>query len=183
MDSNGDAAVRALQSVWWMTILRGIVILALGVYTVVTPFETAAAFIFVLGVFAVVDGFLTLLTPSDSAKGLRIAISILLILWGIAALFSTWLTTLFAVATLIYMLAALLMLGGMVTMSVAINQKQYWHVIGGFLAVVFSALIILWPSMTLLFGLAMAMLVGAGMILCGAALIVAGMKLRSMTSA
>jgi uncharacterized membrane protein HdeD (DUF308 family) len=180
MDSASENVVRALQSSWWLTILRGIAILALGVYTVVTPFETAAAFIFILGAFAIVDGLFMLFTPTHSARGWRIAIAILLVLWGLAALFSTWLTTLFAVATLIYMVAALIILGGMMTMSVGMNQKHYWHVAGGFLAALAGALVILWPSMTLLAGLAMAMLVGFSMIFCGIALILAGMKLRSI---
>lgn len=50
-----------LRAVWWLPVLRGIVLLALGLLMLLHPLETLTAITWVIGIFALVDGALIIL--------------------------------------------------------------------------------------------------------------------------
>ncbi len=45
-----------IKSVWWLVLLRGIFAIVLGILAFIWPVETAIAFVWVWGIWAVVDG-------------------------------------------------------------------------------------------------------------------------------
>ena len=60
---SNDAALGAnslIRSVWWLVLLRGVFAIILGVLAFVWPVATAVAFVWVWGVYALVDGVFTI---------------------------------------------------------------------------------------------------------------------------
>jgi uncharacterized membrane protein HdeD (DUF308 family) len=56
-----DRLASVLRSVWWLPVLRGLLMIVLGLLLLVEPLGTLVALVWVFGVFAVVDGVVVLL--------------------------------------------------------------------------------------------------------------------------
>jgi len=59
-DELGTDVDARLRGIWWLPVVRGILLLIVGFLMLAHPFDTAVALVWVFGVFAVVDGVLTL---------------------------------------------------------------------------------------------------------------------------
>jgi uncharacterized membrane protein HdeD (DUF308 family) len=55
-----DRVAVVLRALWWLPVLRGVLLLVLGLLMLVEPLATLVALVWVFGVFAVVDGLLVL---------------------------------------------------------------------------------------------------------------------------
>ncbi len=61
---------KQLRAIWWLPVLRGIVLIALGILMLLHPLETVTALVWLVGIFAVVDGVLMVLQALiDRPKG------------------------------------------------------------------------------------------------------------------
>jgi uncharacterized membrane protein HdeD (DUF308 family) len=120
-DLDGRVAA-VLRSVWWLPLLRGVLMVVLGLLLLVEPLGTLVALVWVFGVFAVVDGVVVLLQallargrPGSSwlvAEGLvSIGFGALIMLWpGVTAL------------VLFYLLALWVLVLGVTAVIVAVTQ-------------------------------------------------------------
>lgn len=87
-----DRLSAELRRIWWVPVVRGLVILLLGLFMLARPLESVRALVWVFGVFAVVDGVLVVVQSfADRRSGafwwellgglVEIAIGVVLVLW------------------------------------------------------------------------------------------------------
>lgn len=87
-----DRISAELRRIWWVPVVRGLVILLLGLFMLVRPLESVRALVWVFGVFAVVDGVLVVVQSfADRRRGafwwellgglVEIALGLVLVLW------------------------------------------------------------------------------------------------------
>lgn len=119
-----DRLATLLRSVWWLPVLRGLLMIVLGLLLLVEPLGTLVALVWVFGIFAVVDGAVVLLQALLARKrpgfgwlvteGLvSIAFGALIMLWpGVTAL------------VLFYLLALWVLVLGVVAVIVAVTQYR-----------------------------------------------------------
>jgi len=81
-----------LRRFWWLPVLRGFVLLILGLFMLFRPFDTLTAVVWLVGIFTIVDGVLSIISAFvDKGDGgvawrvvggvLAIAIGVVLIAW------------------------------------------------------------------------------------------------------
>jgi uncharacterized membrane protein HdeD (DUF308 family) len=59
-DDLGTDVDAGLRGIWWLPVVRGVLLLIVGFLMLAHPFNTAVALVWVFGIFAVADGILTL---------------------------------------------------------------------------------------------------------------------------
>ncbi len=125
MSQDGDGRLAAvLRSVWWLPVLRGLLMIVLGLLLLVEPLGTLVALVWVFGVFAVVDGAVVLM-QALLARGrpgfgwlvtegvVSIAFGVVIMLWpGVTAL------------VLFYLLALWVLVLGVTAVVVAVTQYR-----------------------------------------------------------
>lgn len=122
-DVDGRLAT-VLRSVWWLPVLRGVLMIVLGLLMLVEPLSTLVALVWVFGVFAVIDGFVVL-AQAMFARGrpgvgwlvtqglVGIGFGVLIMLWpDVTAL------------VLFYLLALWVLVLGVVAVIVAVTQYR-----------------------------------------------------------
>ena len=80
-----------LRRFWWLPVLRGFVLLILGLFMLFRPFDTLTAIVWLVGLFTIIDGVLVIISAfvdRDSSVGWRviggviaIAIGVVLLVW------------------------------------------------------------------------------------------------------
>ena len=175
-DVDGRLAT-VLRSVWWLPVLRGVLMIVLGLLMLVEPLSTLVALVWVFGVFAVIDG-LVVLAQAMFARGrpgvgwlvtqglVGIGFGVLIMLWpDVTAL------------VLFYLLALWVLVLGVVAVIVAVTQYRArdlaWAgtLVFGLVAFLFGLLLAIKPHGTVdlivtVFGL-FAFVVGVIMVVAG----------------
>ena len=59
----------ALRRIWWLPVLRGVVLLVLGLFMLVQPLGTVKALVWVFGVFAIIDGLIAIARVAGQPQG------------------------------------------------------------------------------------------------------------------
>ncbi|RMI04644.1 HdeD family acid-resistance protein [Cellulomonas triticagri] len=119
-----DRVAAALRSVWWLPVLRGVLLIVLGLLLLVEPLGTLVALVWVFGVFAVADGVVVLLQAllARGRPGFGWVIAQALVSIGFGALIMLWpgVTAL----VLYYLLALWLLVLGVTALVVAATQYR-----------------------------------------------------------
>jgi uncharacterized membrane protein HdeD (DUF308 family) len=132
-----------LAKKWWVFLLRGILLIIVGVLAFVSP----VTWIIFVGVYILFDGFSMLLSGfSDQPGGQsRWPLLILGVLGLVAGLLILWNPALGGI-TLTYVIAAWAVIGGILTIIAALRLREeidneWWLVISGVLAIIFGILV------------------------------------------
>ncbi len=158
---------------WWLVVLRGLAALAFGLIAIFWPGISLAALIMLFGAYALLDGAITLalalrLPQSDPGRGI-------LMLTGLASLLVGLISVLWpqvTVTLLIYILAAWLVLFGLIAIAHSLQMKKQvpgWPLSrGGLVLLVLGLLLLLFPNAvavaaTWVVGL-VALLIGGGLL-------------------
>jgi len=91
-DTTVNEAVAQVRRYWWIPVLRGVVLLILGLFMVFRPFDTLTAVVWLFGIFVVVDGVLAIVSAVLDRKDagvlwptvgglLTIALGVVLLVW------------------------------------------------------------------------------------------------------
>jgi uncharacterized membrane protein HdeD (DUF308 family) len=178
-----DALVSAYHRSKWALILRGLVGIALGIFILVRPLDSVAAFALVVAIWALVDGIVNIVHSFELRAvlpywGLMLLAGIVSVLFGVAALYYyPALSLTFAV-----MWAALwLITGGALGIYIAMQARKAelpwgWTLTFGIVTVACGGLAIMYPGMTLA---ALMGIFAAFGIVGGIAMLVAAGKLQS----
>lgn len=180
-DASGRVS-RVLEAVWWLPVLRGVLLVVLGLLMLVEPLGTLEALVWVFGIFAVADG-LVVLAEAFRLRGrpglgwwvaeavVGIAFGALIMLWpGVTAL------------VLFYLLALWVLVVGVMALVVAVTQYRArdlgWigTLMFGLVAFLFGLLLAIKPEGTLSVILTV---YGLFAFVSGAMLLVAGFVTRS----
>lgn len=169
---------------WWMAVLRGILLIALGVYAVQSPVDTAVAFVWVLGLFAVIDGVLLLLAAAVAKKRwwVDVLLGAIYILAGGLVLAHPLFSAFVAILTLVYIIGVLFMFAGFVGMAASFMGAGFWRLLAGIFLMLLGALILMWPANVVLFGYMLILLLGICAMISGLATVIMGFHMRTFAN-
>jgi uncharacterized membrane protein HdeD (DUF308 family) len=175
----------AIGCLWWLPLLRGILLLVLGGYSLFRPGMTIAVLAQVIGIFVIAEGVLCILAGVMGEVPSRIWIIVRGVVEILVGLFVFANPILVAGVTgtfLIYMLAFTAILSGIFEIMAAIQDRKQiegegWLILGGALTVMFGVLVLISP---IAFGLVMVRILGIFAIIAGMSLIVFAFRLRSL---
>jgi len=142
----------ALRRIWWLPVLRGVVLLILGLFMLVQPLGTVKALVWVFGVFAIIDGLIAIAqwlgNRKEPGAGWWLVSGLVGIAFGIIAVVWTGPT-----AQVIFYLIALwvLVLGvlGIIAAVVLYRSRDigwYWVLTFGLVSFLFGLLLIMNPQ-------------------------------------
>lgn len=155
MAQDVDGRVAAvLRSVWWLPVLRGLLMIVLGLLLLVEPLGTLVALVWVFGMFAVVDGAVVLmqalLARGRPGFGWLVAEGVVSIGFGVVIMLWPDVTAL----VLFYLLALWVLVLGVTAVVVAVTQYRArdlaWAgtLVFGLIAFLFGLLLAIKPQGT-----------------------------------
>ncbi|KSW29801.1 HdeD family acid-resistance protein [Cellulomonas sp. B6] len=177
---------RTLRTMWWLPVLRGVLLLLLGLLLLAQPAASVAAIVWLFGVFAMVDGVVAVVQGLANrgvpgwtwwvVEGLAgLAVGVVVVLWpGPTA------------RVLFFLLAAWLLVLGVISIiaAVALSRARdagwHWPLAFGLVCTLFGVLLVARPQVSLaLFGVVLGLFAFAG----GALNVVSGFAVRSVVRA
>ncbi|SDS02341.1 HdeD family acid-resistance protein [Microlunatus soli] len=166
--------------VWLWPVIRGVLAIILGIIALVAPLSTAVTFAVLVGIYAIVDGVITLIDAlrhrGYGGVGLRVAVAVIDIIFGILVLVWPGLTLL----VLVFLAGFWAIVLGALEIVVNIRSRRQhsgwiWGVVTGALAVVFGIVIVVQPGIGLV---ALTTILGIFAILFGLFWIAVGLMIR-----
>lgn len=177
---------RMFSRIWWATLLRGIVAILFGIFALSRPTSTLAALILLFGVYALVDGIISL---GAAVRGwshredrwLLLLEGLIGVGVGIITLQAPGVTAL----ALLFFIAVWALAIGVLRIVGAIRLRrevsgEFWMILSGLAAVVFAFLVMEHPAAG---ALAMIRVIGWFAIFWGAMLVMLSFKLRRLANA
>jgi uncharacterized membrane protein HdeD (DUF308 family) len=172
---------QAMKKYWWLILLRGIVAVLFGIYTLVYPGISATAMVLAFGIFAVVSGAITL-GMALSSRGnsddrvmlgvqgvVQALFGVLVLAWpGISMLALLWAIIIFAFA------------GGVVEIVAALQDRDVWLGLSGLISVLFGIYAFRFPAEG---ALALVSAIGIYAIGVGVMLIIGSFQVRKVGDA
>ncbi|MCB7135663.1 HdeD family acid-resistance protein [Cellulosimicrobium marinum] len=179
-----SAFSRTARQVWYWPVLRGVLAVVLGVVAIAWPQITAAAVIWVIGIFALVDGIVEIVEGvrrRGSGSGtallvtmgvLSVGVGVVLLAWpGKTAVVLAWIIGFWAVVYGIFQTVASL------DLRKVSGSGWWWGVIAGLLALVFGLLVLFNVNAGLV---SIVWIIAVFAILWGVMLIAFGFQIRSL---
>jgi uncharacterized membrane protein HdeD (DUF308 family) len=168
---------------WWLLALRGLVAVMFGVLAFIWPGITLLSLVFLFGVYALVNGVLSLVTafkaPKGTAnKGTLIVLGFLSIVAGLLTFFLPGITAL----GLVILIAAWAIASGVTEIIAAIKLRkvitnEWLLALAGVLSIAFGILLVLQPAIG---ALALIWWIGAWAIVMGVLLMILAFKIRHL---
>ena len=176
--SSEDEVVGLLGSLWWLLVLFGVIVLAVGIFFVIEPHETLSTFTVIAGIFLLVDGVLAVIGSifgRGEGRGLLALIGVLSAIAGLVLIKKPFDT----LVVFVLILGVWFIVGGVVRLVAAFADREgrAGNIAIALIDVVAGILILSWPSI----GLAtLAVIIGIVLIVRGALFIVAGLALHRL---
>lgn len=176
--------IRGIAGLWWLLLLRGVLLIAVGGYALFTPGVTLMAYAFILGIFVLTDGLLAILAGLlgwVETRWWAILRGVIGIAAGLFVVAHPALVGVIAVTTIVILLAIQSIIGGGMEIAAAISERkkiegEWWLVASGVLSIVFGGILLASP---LLAGAMLIRVLGVFAILAGVTIIVAAFRLHS----
>ena len=180
-----ERVAEAIGSLWWLPLVRGLLLICVGAYALFRPEMTAAALAQVIGVFLVLDGILGLIAGISGAvpsRGWTILRGVIAILVGIFVFANPTIVAGVTAQILLYVVGFSFILTGLLEVFAAIRDRKEiegegWIILGGILAILFGILLLAAP---LTFGRILLQILGAYAIIYGICLIVMAFRIRGV---
>ncbi len=172
-----------LRRIWWLPVLRGVVLLILGLLMLVQPLGTVKALVWVFGIFAIIDGLVAiaqwLANRKEPGSGWWLISGAVSIAFGVIAVVWTGPT-----AQVIFYLIALwvLVIGALsVIASVVLYRARdigwYWVLTFGLVSFLFGLLLVMNPQTSISI---IVVLLGLFAFVGGVVLIVSGFATKQL---
>lgn len=177
--------IGALGKIWWLPLLRGIILVALGIYALLQPAITIAALTQVMGFFLIIDGVIAVaagVTGRVPSRVWTILRGIVAILVGAFVFAHPMLVAGMTAVVIMYMIAFSAILSGVIEITAAIRDHREiegvgGYIIGGILSIIFGVLLLISPF---LFGLMMVRIIGVFAAITGVVMIVLAFRLKGI---
>lgn len=142
-----------IASKWWLLLLRALLLIALGLYALLQPGVTLAAYALVLGAFVLVDGVFSLIAAFSSwseTRGWTVLRALLEIVVGAVIVWNPALFGLVAAVMMVAVVAAMAIVSGVVEIAVAIRERKQiegegWMIFSGAVSVLFGVVLLTAP--------------------------------------
>ncbi len=170
--------IQSMKHYWWLILLRGVVALLFGVFTLLNPGLTAVTLVLAFGSYALVSGVLTLVFAlfSQAAShhramhglqgGLQTLLGVLVLTWpGITTL------------SLLVAIISFAFLSGIVEVVMAFQTRNFWLGLSGLASVIFGVYAFRFPGEG---ALTILLLIGAYAVVAGVMLIIGSFRVRQM---
>jgi uncharacterized membrane protein HdeD (DUF308 family) len=176
VESSIENDLKPLSSIWWLTVLFGLISLGVGIFFVVSPHETLSTFTIIAGIVLLIDGALAILASilgKGEGRGLLAIVGILGLIAGLVLIkhpFST--LVVFVLLIGIWLVAA-----GIVRFIVAFSDDEGRgaNLIIATIDLVAGLAILVWPDLSLS---TLAVIIGIVLIIRGLAAVYAGFVIR-----
>jgi uncharacterized membrane protein HdeD (DUF308 family) len=178
--------VHNLADNWAALVVRGVAGIIFGIFALIWPPAAVAALVLLFGVYALIDGAMNLVAairaPREGRRWGWLTLSGAIgVAAGLISFFSPGITAL----ALVLLIAAWSLVTGIAEIIVAVRLRKHirgeWLlIVSGLLSVVFGVLLFLAPAAG---ALALAIWVGAYMLVFGALLLAFGFRLRGWSRA
>jgi uncharacterized membrane protein HdeD (DUF308 family) len=185
-DLSRERVADALGSLWWLPLLRGIMLIILGGYALVHPLMTAVVLAQVIGFFVIADGVIAIvagLFGEVPSRGWTIVRGLLEILVGIFVFAHPVFSAALTGKVVLTVVAIGAIISGVMEIIAAIRdrkeiQGEGWLMLGGVLAILFGLLILAAPFLGL--SQLIVRVLGAYAIFFGIAMIVFAFRMRGL---
>ncbi|TWT77661.1 acid-resistance membrane protein [Posidoniimonas polymericola] len=175
----------AISSVWWLLLLRGVLLIVLGGYALLTPGLTLEAYSWVLGVFVLADGVLALVAAVmgwGESRGWTLLRGVLGVIAGLVIVANPALFGIVTIWILVTILAVQMIIGGGLEIYVAIKERKEiegegWMILAGVFSILFGLLVLAAP---LLAGRTLIQVIGAFAIIFGISLCVTAFRIKGL---
>lgn len=149
--------VQAISATWWLLLFRGVLLIALGGYALLTPSMSLIAWCFVIGAFLVLDGVLAIIAGFAGWTDSRvwtIIRGIIAILVGAFAMGHPGVFGVIAGVTIVTIIAVVAIVMGILEIYVAIRERKAiegegWMILSGLFSVLFGVVLLLMPLISL----------------------------------
>lgn len=182
-----------IKSVWWLVLLRGIFAIILGILAFIWPAQTAVAFVWVFGIYAIVDGIMNIIhavsnRKSDPAWGWLLTIGIVGLIAGIVVLIWPVAAGALALLVLLWIIAIWAVVGGIfgipAAASLASGGAKALGIVLAALSIIFGIVLVVLlfttPTSALI---GLIYVLGAYAVLSGVVLVVIAFQARSAANA
>ncbi|MCO8122814.1 HdeD family acid-resistance protein [Stieleria sp. TO1_6] len=174
-----------MAALWWLPLVRGILMIILGAYALFRPGMTIVSFAQVFGFFLAFDGILAIIagvTGKVPSRGATILRGVIELLVGLFVFANPIFAAGIAGATIVYMIGFGAIFSGVIEIIAAIQDRKQiegegWLILGGVVAILFGILLLIAPFA---FGLTMVRVMGAFAIIGGIASIIFAFRLRGL---
>lgn len=175
---------KAIRAIWWLTLLRGILLIILGLYALANPGMTIIILAKVIGFYLILEGVLAVwagVTGQTESRFWTMVRGALLVLAGLIALAYPIGTSIFLATVLVCMTAIAFIASGIAEVYFAIRERKQiegegWLILGGVLEVILGLMLVAAP---LAGAKAIVWLMGLYAVIGGIALIFAAFRFRS----
>lgn len=182
-----EIVLDAIGRLWWVALVRGVLLVLLGGYAFLQPELTAVVYMQVVGIFIVLDGVLAIVaglmgeTETDSRMW-TIGRGALAILVGGLVTALAYFVAAFTLTFMAILLAITAISNGFMEIVVAIRHRKEidgegWLVVAGLLSIAFGVIIAIAP---LDFGLILLQVLGVFAILAGVWLILLAFRMKGL---
>ncbi len=176
-----------LSSIWWLVLLRGILILLMGIFLISRPLPTLMVLVMFLGFYWFFDGILTIVEAIRGRKshkdwGWGMFVGIITVLAGIVIFIQPFVSTVIGATFLIYLIAFMVLASGIGSIITGIRLrktiKNEWSMIlGGLLSVIFAVLLLANPLVS---AMTLVWLIGVFALVGGIVLIIISFRIRKL---
>jgi uncharacterized membrane protein HdeD (DUF308 family) len=175
------------STIWWLVLLRGVVVLLMGILLVSRPLPTIIVLFYLLGFYWFFDGIFTLIESIRGRKshkdwGWGVFIGIISALAGIVVFTQPYISAVIGVSFVIYLVAIMVLISGIWSIFTGIRLRKVvsneWSmIIGGIISVLFAILLM---SNPLVSAMTLVWLIGVFALVGGIVLIVVAFRIRSL---
>jgi uncharacterized membrane protein HdeD (DUF308 family) len=177
--STPASALRSITSLWWLVLLFGVVVFAVGVFFVVSPGESLSTLTVIAGIFLLVDGVIALvgsIVGRGEGRGLWAIIGVLSVLAGLVLIKRPF-DTLVVFALIV---GAWFVVAGIARLIEAFEEdardRRGMNLFIGLLDIVAGIVILAWPDLGLK---TFAVVLGIVLIVRGVLFMLSGWTLRT----
>ena len=174
--------IDTLSRNWWLIALRGLAGILFGIITFVAPGITLAVLVLLFGAYAFADGVLAIVSAvrrrgTTDRWGMLLLEGLVGVAAGLVTLFWPGITAL----TLLYVIAFWALLTGVLEIAAAVRLRkvivgEWLLALGGIASIIFGLAIAVFPAAG---ALAVALWIGAYMLVSGALLVGLGSRFRT----
>ncbi len=186
MSNSKTPEQEVLSNLWWLVLLRGIFLVALGIVFLTRPVVPLTMAILMMGAYWFVDG-LVILSKSIRDRhtvshwGFNAFVGVVSIIAGLVVFSRPIASALLTTTFMVYFLAFAALVSGMTSLSTGIRMRnqidnEWYLIIGGGVSILFGLMLIASPMYSILF---LVKSLGIIALVVGVVLVVYAMRIRS----